>query len=98
MRIAHAASTWRLPICPHTSVTALNMVATIHLLKSIDNAGYFEADVSHGNPFREHMTTAPPYTVQRDGTVTLSDKPGLGVEVDDAFIDKHPFIPGPNFV
>src|SRR6185295_12217152 len=49
MRIAHTASTWRLPVCPHSSVTALNMASTIHLLKSIDNGGYFEADVSHGS-------------------------------------------------
>jgi D-galactarolactone cycloisomerase len=97
MRIAHAASTWRRSICPHTSVTALNMAATIHLLKSIDNAGYFEADVSHANPFREKLASTP-YTLLRDGTVTLSELPGIGVEIDESFIDRHPFIPGPNFV
>jgi D-galactarolactone cycloisomerase len=97
MRIAHAASTWRLPVNPHTSITALNMAATIHLLKSIDNAGYFEADVSVGNPFRDGLS-APPYRVARDGSVTLPDGPGLGVEVDEKFIAAHPFIPGRNFV
>jgi D-galactarolactone cycloisomerase len=97
MRIAHTASTWRLPICPHTSITALNMAATIHLLKSIDNAGYFEADVSRGNVFREGMTSAP-YRLLADGTVILPDRPGIGVEVDDAFLEAHPFIPGRSFV
>ncbi len=97
MRIAHTASTWRLPICPHSSISALNMAATIHLLKSIDNAGYFEADVSHGNPFREEMTSAP-YKVQSDGTVVLPEGNGIGVEVDDDFVAAHPFIPGRNFV
>lgn len=97
MRIAHTASTWRLPICPHSSITALNMASTIHLLKSIDNAGYFEADVSHGNPFREDMSSKP-YTVMPDGTVELPDGPGIGIEIDDAFLEAHAFIPGRNFV
>jgi len=97
MRIAHTASTWRLPVCPHSSITALNMASTIHLLKSIDNAGYFEADVSHGNPFREKMSS-PPYTVMPDGTVELPDGPGIGIEIDDAFLEAHAFIPGRNFV
>ena len=97
MRIAHAASTWRRQICPHTSVTALNMAATVHLLKSIDNAGYFEADVSHANPFREVLASTP-YIIARDGTVGVSDRPGLGIEVDEDFLERHPFIPGRNFV
>lgn len=97
LRIAHTASTWRLPICPHTSVTGINMAATIHLLKSIDNAGYFEADVSKGNPFREALTSQP-YSILADGTVTLPDGVGIGIEVDNAFIEEHPFVPGRNFV
>ena len=97
MRIAHTASTWRLPICPHTSITALNMAATIHLLKSIDNAGYFESDVSRGNPFREAMGTLP-YRIESDGCVTLPDGPGIGIDIDDAFLRAHPYIPGRNFV
>lgn len=97
MRIAHAASMWRLPICPHSSITALNMAATIHLLKSIDNAGYFEADVSVGNPFREGLS-AKPYTVMPDGTVELPQGPGIGIDVDDDFLAAHAFIGGRNFI
>jgi len=73
------------------------MAATVQLLMSIDNAGYFEADVSTGNPFREKMTSAP-YTLQRDGTVSVTSAPGLGIEIDEDFVRAHPFIPGRNFV
>ncbi len=45
MRIAALGSAWKLPVCPHTSLTGLNMAATIHVLASLENAGYFEADV-----------------------------------------------------
>src|SRR3546814_1266894 len=52
MRIAAMASGWKIPINPHTCTTSLNMATTIHALASMDNAGYFEADVAIENPFR----------------------------------------------
>ena len=97
MRIAAMASGWKLPICPHTSMTGLNMAATIHLLMAIDNGGYFEADVSRVNPFRDQLTSSP-YRLLADGTVETSSRPGIGLDVDEAFLEAHPFIPGPNFV
>ena len=33
----------------------LNVAASIHLLASLDNAGYFEADLSRYNPFRDEL-------------------------------------------
>lgn len=98
LRIAHMASGWKIPVCPHSSMTGLNMVATIHLLMAVDNAGYFEADVSAGNLFRTALA-GDPYTIQADGTVALvSDGPGLGLEVDEEFIRCNGYQPGRNFV
>ena len=48
-RIAAAASMWKLPIHPHSSMTGLNHAVSIHFLASIDNGGYFEADLSVAN-------------------------------------------------
>src|SRR3546814_14022067 len=59
MRIAAMASGWKIPINPHTCTTSLNMATTIHALASMDNAGYFEADVAIENPFRTEMTNLP---------------------------------------
>ncbi len=97
MRIAAMASGWKLPICPHSSMTGLNMAATIHLLMAIDNGGYFEADVSRSNSFRDQLTSSP-YRLLPDGTVETSSRPGIGLDFDEAFVEAHPFIPGPNFV
>ena len=55
LRIAALASAWKLSINPHTSLTGLNMAASIHLLAAIDNGGYFEGDVSKGNLFRDRL-------------------------------------------
>ena len=97
LRIAAMASAWKLPIHPHTSTSALNMAASIHFLASIENAGYFEGDVSTSNPFREQLGSTP-YTMDADGNVRPLEKPGIGIEVDEDFLLKHPVIEGPGFV
>lgn len=96
-RIAAMASAWKISINPHTSATGINMVATLHLLCAIDNAGYFEGDVAHHNPFRDEVCGLP-YDLAPDGTVTVREEPGLGIEVDEAFIAAHPLIDGPCYV
>ncbi|MGI9426018.1 MAG: mandelate racemase/muconate lactonizing enzyme family protein [Hyphomicrobiaceae bacterium] len=96
-RIAAMASAWKLSFNPHTSVTGLNVAASIHLLSSIDNAGYYEADLSAYNPLRDDLCSWKA-DVAPDGTVIAPDGPGLGVDVDEALLDKFPVIEGPGYV
>ena len=98
MRIANLASSWKIPIHPHTSKTALNMAASIHLLSSIDNSGFFEADVSKNNLFRDYLTKEKPYQISDEGMVTALDKPGIGLEVDENFLTEYPVIEGSSYV
>jgi L-alanine-DL-glutamate epimerase-like enolase superfamily enzyme len=97
LRIAAMASAYKLPINPHTCMTGLNMAATIHVLAAIDNGGYFEGDVSRNNLFRDELTSSP-YRVDRDGNVRPLEAPGIGVEVNEEFLAKHPPIEGPGYV
>jgi L-alanine-DL-glutamate epimerase-like enolase superfamily enzyme len=97
LRVAALASAWKLPINPHTSMTGLNMAATIHFLAAIDNGGYFEGDVSKNNRFRDELVSRP-YEVGPDGCVRPLEKPGLGLEVDEEFLARHPVIEGPSYV
>jgi L-alanine-DL-glutamate epimerase-like enolase superfamily enzyme len=97
LRIAALASAWKLPINPHTCMTGINMAASIHQLASIDNGGYFEGDVSKNNLYRDRMVDTP-YRVDADGNVRPLERPGIGVEVDEAFIAAHPPIEGPGYV
>ena len=96
-RIAAMASAWKLTCNPHTSITGLNVAASIHLLCAIDNPGYFEADLSVHNPFRDELCSWKA-DVAADGTVTPPDGPGLGVEIDEAMLEKFPLIDGPGYV
>jgi L-alanine-DL-glutamate epimerase-like enolase superfamily enzyme len=97
LRIAALASAWKLPLHPHSSMTGLNHAATIHFLAAIDNGGYFEGDVSRSNKFRDELVENPG-RVDRDGNVWPLDKPGIGLEVDEEFLLKHPPIEGPGYV
>ncbi|MBI4561175.1 MAG: mandelate racemase/muconate lactonizing enzyme family protein [Candidatus Rokubacteria bacterium] len=97
LRISAMASAWKLPIHPHTSMTGLNMAASIHFLAAIDNGGYFEADVSRNNLFRDKLVSTP-YTLDANGCVSPLQKPGIGIEVDEDFLLKHPVIDGPGYI
>ena len=97
LRIAAMASAYKLPIHPHSSMTGLNHAASIHFLAAIDNGGYFEGDVSKANRFRDELCSTP-YEVDRDGNVWPLDKPGLGLEVNEEFLAKHPPIEGPGYI
>lgn len=97
MRIAALASARSLSINPHTSMTALNMAASLHVLSAIDNPGYFEADVSAYNLFRTDLAGAD-FSVDAQGCVFAPEGPGLGVEIDEAFVRAHTLIEGPCYV
>jgi L-alanine-DL-glutamate epimerase-like enolase superfamily enzyme len=97
LRIAAMASAWKLQVNPHTLLTGINMAASIHLLASIENGGYFEADVAAENPFRDELCT-PACAIDARGEVRPNEAPGLGVEIDVAFLERHPLIEGPAYV
>ena len=96
MRIAAMASAWGLPLHPHSSATGLNHAASIHFLAALDNGGYFEACVSKFNPLRDMFGVA--FEIGADGCVEPPDRPGIGLEVDEAIFAKYPAIDGPGYV
>lgn len=97
LRIAAMASAFKIPVHPHSSMTGVNQAASIHLLAAIDNGGYFEADVSRANKFRDEMGSEP-WRIGADGCVLPLEAPGIGVEIDEAFLRAHPAIEGPGYV
>lgn len=98
MRIAAMASAQKLTVNPHTSATAINMATSIHYLCAVDNPGYFEADVTQLNPFRDHLADVLPYRLDAQGCVEPLAGPGIGLRPDPAFLAKHPLIEGPCYV
>ena len=97
LRIAGMASAFKIPIHPHSSMTGVNQAASIHFLAAIENAGYFEADISTANRFRDELGSEP-WKIGADGFVRPNETPGIGVEVDEGFLKANPPIEGPGYV
>jgi L-alanine-DL-glutamate epimerase-like enolase superfamily enzyme len=97
LRIAGMASAFKIPVHPHSSMTGVNQAASIHFLAAIENGGYFEADISKANRFRDELGSTP-WTIGADGNVRPNETPGIGVEVDERFLEAFPAIEGPGYV
>ena len=96
LAIAAMASAYRIPMHTHSSATGINHAATIHFMAAIENSGYFEACVSHFNPLRDMFGST--FEIGADGCVEPLDKPGIGLEIDEALFAKYPLIDGPGYV
>jgi mannonate dehydratase len=74
--------------CP-TDAGPLAFAATVHLDLSIPNFGIQESP-HFSDEVRQIFPGLPEL---RDGYFTASDRPGLGVEVDEAALKRHPYRP-----
>lgn len=97
LRIARLAASAGIVIHPHTSVTGFNMAASLHFLSCIDNGGYYEADVTAYNPFRDRLTRGLG-TLDARGAMRAPDGVGLGIELDMALLAASQAIAGPGYV
>lgn len=77
--VAHQAIARGRMFCPHWLGGGIGLVASMHLKGAVGGPGYAEVD-SNPNPLRVLLARPHPHVV--DGTVTLSDEPGLGVAPD----------------
>ena len=92
-RLAELGIRHGLDVHPHASMTALNAAATLQVLCAIEGGGYLEADVSKLNPLRDDLASGQSQ-ISPEGTFVPSEKPGLGIEVNEDFIRDHPPILG----
>ena len=65
--------------CPHSLAGGIGLIASAHLLTASQNPGLLEID-ANDNPLRTELVDSFP--VISEGFITLTDKPGLGVEPD----------------
>lgn len=67
--------------CPHYLGGGIGLLASAHLLAGIGGNGLLEIDANH-NPLRDDF--CGPVAKVTDGTITLTDLPGLGIDPDFA--------------
>ncbi len=72
--------------CPHYLGGGIGLLASAHLLAGVGGNGLLEVD-ANDNPLRDLFCGA--VNNVRNGMVTLSDDPGLGIEPDLSLIEKY---------
>ena len=90
LRVVDLAKSAGISITPHCANLSLVTLFTMHLLKAIPNAGkYLEFSIEGADyyPWQQDLFLEDPYSVD-DGKVTISDKPGWGIEISSDWLEK----------
>jgi len=85
-RIAAYAQAHNLMVAPHAFAGAVTLVASLHFAAAIPNALMLEWD-QNPNGLRDELLKEP-LRLEADGTVKVPERPGLGIELDRAAIER----------
>src|SRR5438876_1709061 len=86
-RIAAYAQAHHKMVAPHAFAGAVLLVASLHFAAAIPNGLVLEWD-QNPNAIREELLKEP-LRLEPDGTVKLPERPGLGIELDRAAVDRY---------
>ncbi|GAC1362782.1 MAG: mandelate racemase/muconate lactonizing enzyme family protein [Herpetosiphon sp.] len=86
-KIAALAHAFGLPVIPHVFSSAVSSIANMHFIASIPNGSWLEFD-QNPNALRSELFEEP-LTVDSAGMIRLPERPGLGVSLNQATIDKY---------
>ena len=87
-KISIIAEGKHITIAPHNTCSPVGAIAEMHLGKNIPN---FEIMEYHAEFYSPHyFKVFEGFPRQKDGYVTLTDKPGLGLDLNEKEILKHP--------
>jgi L-rhamnonate dehydratase len=85
-RIAHLAYERHKKVVPHAFKTGVLVAASTHFAASLPDGFLIEHTVST-SPLTRDLVKEP--IVFKDGYVSVPERPGLGITVDEAIIDKY---------
>lgn len=87
MKVARMAHALNKPCVPHISGSGLGYLYMMHFVSALPNAGPFHEFKGFNNSIPLECSTSS--LESNDGIVTVPTGPGLGVEIDPGFIEKH---------
>ena len=85
-KIANLAEAYYVPLSPHDAAGPINVIAGAQVCMNVPNFYKLETnkyDLSNYNPFIDH-----PLDI-REGDLYVSDRPGLGLEIDLDYLKAH---------
>ncbi len=89
VRIAALASAHQLTVAPHLWGSALLFAAGLHIAAATPNVTTLEYSMGF-NPMLRGGLTDDTFTF-RDGYVEIPDRPGLGVSINEDFVQKYKY-------
>ena len=86
-KMAYLADTYNVPIAPHNPNGPLSTIASAHVMATVPN--FFRQEfMLHDVPWRDAcLSHSLPI---ENGFFILSDRPGLGFDVDESVLQQHP--------
>jgi galactonate dehydratase len=88
-KIAAMAECYHIPFCPHNPSGPVANAATLQLAACTPNFAFLET-MSADVPWRSEISTEE--IKFEDGHMLISNKPGLGVDINEDTIAEHPYI------
>ena len=86
-KIATLAESYYVPVSPHDASGPFNVIAGAHVM--IDTPNFYRLEMSRAALGQYNACLTEPLDI-RNGNLHLSDKPGLGYELDIDYIESHP--------
>lgn len=93
LRVAKMAEAAGMPVTPHAANLSMVTLFTMHLLRSIPNAGkYLEFSIEGLDyyPWQDQLFLNDPYEIV-DGKATVTDAPGWGIEINPEWLAKSTY-------
>jgi galactonate dehydratase len=89
-KVAALAAVQDLRVAPHCSIGPVALAAALHFDVSTPNFMIQEAFAEFDVPWRNSLVKG--WDPIRDGELVLSDEPGLGLELEEEALARHPYV------
>lgn len=89
MRIAHCAEVYNVKVAPHNPYGPVALAASAHAAAAMPN--FLILEHCRLRPWFDDVQAVP--VPVRKGHVELTERPGLGIELDEDYIERHPYVP-----
>jgi L-alanine-DL-glutamate epimerase-like enolase superfamily enzyme len=86
--ICQMADAWGLPYAPHMFGTAVGLAASLHILSATPNGLFMEVD-ANPNGLRTELLQDAFFDLHEGAFVIRSDRPGLGITLDESFVREY---------
>jgi D-galactarolactone cycloisomerase len=89
LKIYTLATTHNKPVMPHSPSAGINSIASLHCYSTIKNAiRPHEFSIEFAPPLEEIAELYGEHVIPKDGVITLTNKPGLGIDISEATLAK----------